>query len=168
MIYNSILIINYLKRMESRLPSVELNKTFEYKIENYLFGDLSREECEDIWKDGRVFSIFIEKYISKKFPLDHVPGCKKYDFTDRNYPEIKYDEKTFTKYGCNFYPSNMKGQGRKFKKEDFEEKTKKLIFCIVSNIDFPNIKVRFVKGDDLLIKYPNGKISINYYDEFFK
>ena len=30
----------------------------------------------------------------------------------------------------------------------FEEKSKKLVFCIVSNVDFPNIKVKFVKGKE--------------------
>ena len=61
----------------------------------------------------------------------------------------------------------MIGQGRKFDKEIFEKKTKKLIFCIVSNIDFPNIKVKFIKGEDLIKDYPNGKISFKNYVKFF-
>ena len=148
-------------------PAVELNKTFEFKIENYLFGDLPEEICREIWKDGRPFSHFIEQYISSKFPVDHVPGCKKYDFTDRNHPEIKYDEKTFTNRGCKYCPSNMLGQGRTFNQAVFEEKTKKLIFCIVSNINFPNIKVRFVEGETLLKNYPKGVIPLKEHDKFF-
>jgi hypothetical protein len=152
--------------MESQI-SVELNKTFNHKIENYNFGNLSDEICKEIWKDGRPFSHFIEEWIANNYPLTHIKGCKKYDFTDKNYPEILYDEKTFTKKGCSFCPSNMLGQGREFNKEIFEDKTKKLVFCIVSNIDFPNIKIRFVKGTELLIKYPTGKIPSKDFIEFF-
>ena len=80
------------------------------------------------------FSHFIEHWISNNYPLTHVDGCKSHDFIDINDSTILYDEKTFTKGGCNFCPSNMLGQGRKFDKEVFTEKTKKLIFCIVSNV----------------------------------
>lgn len=150
-----------------QMSSVELNKTFNHTIENYGFGNLSDEICKEIWKDGRPFSHFIEGWLAENYPLTHVKGCKKYDFTDKNIPEILYDEKTFTKMGCKFCPSNMLGQGRKFDKAVFEEKTKKLVFCIVSNVDFPNIKVRFVKGPDLLVNYPNGKISSKDHIKFF-
>jgi len=149
------------------VPSIELNKTFDHEITNYVFGDLSEELCAEIFKDGRPFSHFIEAYISKHYPLTHIKGCKKYDFTDNNYPEILYDEKTFTKGGCSFCPSNMLGQGRVFNQEIFEEKTKTLIFCIVSNIEFPKIKIRFVRGQKLMEEYPNGKISIKQFDSFF-
>jgi hypothetical protein len=148
-------------------PSVELNKTFNHEIENYTFGNLSKDICKEILKDGRPFSHFIEEWIALNYPLKHIKGCKKHDFTDENYPEILYDEKTFTKKGCHFCPSNMLGQGRKFDKDIFEEKTKKLIFCIVSNIDFPNIKIRFVKGIELLVKYPKGKIPLKDVIKFF-
>ena len=147
--------------------SVELNKTFNHTIENYTFGNLSNEICKEIWKDGRPFSHFIESWLAENYPLVHIKGCKKYDFTDKNFPEILYDEKTFTKKGCRFCPSNMIGQGRKFDKEIFEEKTKKLVFCIVSNIDFPNIKVRFVRGTELLVKYKTGIIPSNDFIKFF-
>ena len=148
-------------------PSVELNKTFNHTIVNYSFGNLSDEICKEIWKDGRPFSHFIEAWICKNYPLTHIKGCKKYDFIDNLHPEILYDEKTFTNKGCAFCPSNMLGQGRKFDKDIFEKKTKTLIFCIVSNIDFPNIKMRFVKGEELMIKYPNGKIPSKEYIKFF-
>jgi hypothetical protein len=153
--------------IENELPSVILNTTFNHIIENYTFDNLSSETCNAIFKDGRPFSAFIEKWLEKNYPLIHVPGCKKYDHIDIKFPNILYDAKTFTKYGCSFCPSNMKGQGRKFDKLLFEEKSKKLIFCIVSNIDFPNIKVKFVKGEELIIKYPDGKIPLHEHVKFF-
>lgn len=152
---------------EITTPSVELNKTFEHKISNYRFGNVSDETCIEIWKDGRPFSHFIEAWICNNYPLTHITGCKAYDFIDNANPEILYDEKTFTKRGCAFCPSNMLGQGRSFHRIKFEEKTKKLIFCIVSNIDFPSIKIRFVTGEDLVKEYPNGKIPSKDFIKFF-
>ena len=147
--------------------SVELNKTFNHTIENYKFGNIPDIICLKKWKDGRGFAHFIEPWLAVNYPLTYIEGCKKYDFIDKNFPEILYDEKTFTKRGCIFRPSNMVGQGRTFNKQLFEEKTKNLVFCIVSNIDFPNIKVRFVKGTELLIKYPTGKIPSKDFIKFF-
>ena len=77
------------------------------------------------------------------------------------------DEKTFTKGGCKFCPSNMLGQGRKFDEEKFREKTVKLVFCIVSNIAFPRIKIRFVRGADLIKLYPRGEIPLKDHVKFF-
>lgn len=148
-------------------PSVELNKTFLHTISGYGFGNLLDEECKNIYKNGVPFSHFIEAWIANNYPLTHIKGCKKYDFIDNKYAEILYDEKTFTKYGCSFCPSNMKGQGRIFDKNVFEEKSKKLIFCIVSNVDFPNIKIKFVRGAELLVTYPKGNIPSKDFIEFF-
>jgi len=148
-------------------PSVVLNTTFNHIINDIGFGGLSTEKVNDIFKDGRMFSGFIEPWIALHYPVNHITGCKSYDFTDKEYPDILYDEKTFTKNGCKFCPSNMIGVGRKFNKEIFEEKTKKLIFCIVSNIDFPNIKIKFVKGVDLMVLYPTGNIPSKDHIKFF-
>jgi hypothetical protein len=61
----------------------------------------------------------------------------------------------------------MKGQGRKFDLDVFTEKTKKLIFIIVSNVNFPEIKVKFMRGTDLLTLYPKGKIPSKDRVKFF-
>ena len=148
-------------------PSVPLNKTLNHTIEQYAFGNLSEETVKNIFKDGRVFSHFIETWIEDNYPLTHIKGCKEYDFTDNVYPNILYDEKTFTKNGCKFCPSNMIGTGRTFNKDIFKEKCKKLIYCIVSNIDFPNIKIKFVRGEELYTLYPKGVIPLKDLVEFF-
>ena len=103
-LYYIYLTITTVVKMTSQI-SVELNKTFNHTIDNYRFGNLPDEICKELWKDGRPFSHFIEGWIAENYPLTHVKGCKKYDFTDKNYPEILYDEKTFTKKGCAFCPS---------------------------------------------------------------
>jgi hypothetical protein len=149
------------------VPSVELNCTFTHQIANYAFGDLSTEMVQSILKDGRVFSHFIEMWLEQNYPLTHVSGCKSHDFTDRHTPAILYDEKTFTSGGCRFCPSGMIGKGRKFKAEEFKEKSQNLIYCIVSNVNFPEIKIRFVRGAELAQMYPNATIPLKDHIKFF-
>ena len=147
--------------------SVMLDVTFTHTLTDVRFDILSPEIIKKILKDGRVFSHFIEAWIERKYPIKHISGCKSYDFIDINHTETIYDEKTFTENGCIFYPSNMRGQGRTFDKEVFEKKAKKLIYCIVSNINFPEIKIKFVRGINLLKLYPNGTIPLNDHVKFF-
>ena len=143
------------------------NKTFIYNLTAYSFGNLSSSMIIEIFKDGRPFSHFIEKWLSVNFQLTHITGCKSYDFVDSNDENIKYDQKTFTSRGCKFMPSNMIGEGRKFDKEIFENKAKNLNYIIVSNVNFPEIKIKFVKGTDLINDYPNGSIPSKDLIEFF-
>ena len=152
---------------QTLIHSVELNKTFTHNIDNLTFGNIPQNILIEIFKDGRAFAHFIEKWLEINYPLIHVSGCKKYDFLDANNPLILYDEKTFTKLGCKYCPSNMLGQGRKFDQEEFENKSKKLTFCIVSNVNFPEIKIKFVKGEDLLKLYPKGNIPLKDHIKFF-
>jgi hypothetical protein len=143
------------------------NKTYIHKIENYCWGNVLQTKLNDIYKDGRAFSHLIEPWLEENYPLKHIRGCKQYDFTDTNDEGIKYDAKTFTRRGCYFVPSNMIGEGRTFNKKIFEEKAKNLIYIIVSNVHFPEIKIKFVKGSELIKQYPKGKISENDFDKFF-
>ncbi len=116
----------------------------------------------------RAFSPLIEPWLEKNYPsLKHITGCKDHDFEDIGNENIQYEQKTFTTRGCNFMPSNMVGQGREFNKEVFDEKSKKLLYIIVSNINFPEIKIKFIRGVDLVADYPNGKIPRNHFDKFF-
>lgn len=143
------------------------NKTFIYNLTDYNFGNLPSQMIIEIFKDGRPFSHFIEKWLSLNFELIHIGGCKAYDFVDTNDENIKYDQKTFTLRGCKYMPSNMVGEGRKFDKEIFENKAKNLNYIIVSNVNFPEIKIKFVKGVDLIVDYPTGKIPSKDLVKFF-
>ena len=158
---------NTVENQNNTNPSVDLDITHTYVLDNISFDNLPPEIVNTIMKDGRVFSHFIEKWLEKKYPIIHISGCKDHDFIDSNNSEIKYDEKTFTKLGCHFCPSNMLGQGRKFDQEIFQEKAKKLVYCIVSNIHFPVIKVKFMRGLHLIAKYPKGKIPSKDHIKFF-
>ena len=146
---------------------IKYNTTYVHTIENVSFGNIPYEAIIEIYKDGRPFSHFIEPWLAIHYPLKHIKGCKNFDHTDINDENIKYDQKTFTSRGCKFMPSNMIGEGRKFNKEIFEEKAKNLIYIIVSNVNFPEIKIRFVKGIDLIVDYPTGTIPSKDFVKFF-
>jgi len=149
------------------VPSVQLNTTFTHTLSNLGFDSLPPDQVNTIFQDGRPFSHFIEPWLAANYPLNHITGCKPHDHTDANDTSIKYDQKTFTSRGCNFMPSNMIGEGRMFNQSIFEEKAKQLIYIIVSNVAFPLIKVRFVRGSDLIRTYPFGKISSKDHVKFF-
>jgi len=147
---------------------MKFNQVYQFTLPMPTFDNFSQQEVVEIYKNGSAFSHFIERWLAKKFPITHVKGCKEYDFTDNANPEIKYDAKTLTAGGCKYYPSSMIGTGRKFDQELFEQKANKLIYIIVSNILFPEIRVKFVTGFDLLIQYPNGVIPYADYGKFFE
>ena len=159
-----IVLENHIQKL---IPSVEMNKTFIHIISECSFGNLGLEKTQEIFKDGRVFSHFIEHWLSANYPLIHINRCKDHDFIDENNNEIVFDEKTFTQNGCKFLPSNMIGSGRKINQLVFEEKASKLIYCIVSNINFPEIKIKFIRGTELIKTYPTGIIPFNEHDKIF-
>jgi len=148
--------------------SVVFNKTFTTTIFNYAFSNLPQDTLKSIFKDGRIFSHFMERLLAQDYGLTHVTGCKGHDLVDPADPAIKYEQKTFTENGCKFMPSNMIGQGRHFDKAVFDEKSRGLNYIIVSNVNFPEIKVRFLKGADLAALYPTGEIKMKDHDKFFR
>jgi len=150
------------------MAEIIFNKTIERIIENVSFDTLPDEVLKELFKDGRIFSHFIERILAQDYGLRHVTGCKGHDIVDNLNPDVKYEQKTFTTNGCKFMPSNMIGQGRHFDKAVFDEKSKNLIYVIVSNVGFPSLKIRFVKGSDLATQYPNGEIKFKDHDKFFK
>jgi hypothetical protein len=146
---------------------VTLNNTVTKVIENFEFGTLPREVLIALFRDGRVSSHFMEHILSQDYGLTHISGCKDHDLVEPSDPSVRYDQKTFTSRGCHCVPSNMLGQGRHFDKEVFDKKASSLIYAVVSVVNFPEIKIRFIKGIDLLAKYPRGEIKLSQHAEFF-
>jgi hypothetical protein len=136
-------------------------------IENFSFGHLSREALITLYQDGRISSHFMEEMLAQDFGLTRIHGCKDHDLVEPSDSTIRYEEKTFTRGGCKFMPSNMLGQGRHFDQAIFEKKASGLIYAIVSVVNFPEIKIRYVRGDELALKYPKGEIPFSKHDEFF-
>ena len=146
---------------------IAFDKTFMKSIDKISFGNLSSDVLLTLFKDGRIFSHFAEQFLAQDYNLTHVTGCKGHDLIDPDDHTIKYEQKTFTMNGCKFMPSNMIGQGRHFDKAVFDEKSKGLNYVIVSNVNFPELKIRFVKGIDLAEKYPTGEIKFSQHNSFF-
>ena len=145
--------------------SILYDITYTHELKDFSFDNIPQSVIIETFKDGRAFSHFIEPWLAINYQLTHVKGCKKYDHIDNE--NIKYDQKTFTKNGCNFMPSNMIGEGRTFNKKIFEKKAKELIYIIISNINFPEIKIKFMKGIDLIVDYPTGKIHFKDFNKLF-
>ena len=64
--------------------SIQLNKVVKHILTNVSFDMIPENTLLDIFKDGRVFSHFIERWTPQHYPLEWVAGCKKYDFKDVN------------------------------------------------------------------------------------
>jgi hypothetical protein len=149
------------------MQPIVFNKTSLSSVDDFSFGNLPQEVLKEIFSDGRIFSHFMERMLAQNYGLTHVSGCKGHDLVDPQDPQAKYEQKTFTARGCKFMPSNMIGQGRHFDKAVFDEKSKGLNYVIVSNVKFPEIRVRFIKGTDLAAMYPMGEIKPRDHEKFF-
>lgn len=149
--------INYQKKNINDFHNLKENIFFEFKIKNMNIDNLKKEEINYMFKDGRIFSHFVEMWLDKNCTrLQRITGCKGHDFIDINNKNIKYQQKTWTDNGLVFLPSNMVGTQRNVNKKIFLKKNNKLKYVIVSNVFFPIIKVMFIDGKDLILKYPSG------------
>lgn len=64
--------------------------------------------------------------------------------------KILYDEKTLTKNGISFTPSNQKGQGREFNRDAFIKRNNELnYFIAVDVINFPTIEIVFIESNKI-------------------
>ena len=130
----------------------ELNKTFEFNLTNISFDNIPSDKLVKLFTDGRHASHILELWVETNF-IDN----------NNNFMEAK----NFTKNGAKFMPSRMLGVGRKYIKEEADKVIKSNIYVITDINDMPKIKMRFVKGIDLLEKYPNAIIPFKLRDEFF-
>ena len=140
--------------------------TDTYRIRNISFGDLEKDDIHDILKDGRLASHFLERQLEVWYPhLTFVDG-RGHDHIDED--GNLYDQKCFTKGGLAFAQSNMIGKGRSINEEISTEHCKDITYICCDIIEFPMVRVRFVKGSDLMKDYPKFKIPPKDREVFFK
>lgn len=141
---------------------IELNKVYEFTLNNVRFADLNKEELNSLFQDGRVASHFLEIQITKWFPelerKEIKRGRAKSDHTDG---KKLYEMKNFTKYGCKVMPSYQYGGNRSFNFEEFNELAQQTTYIICDIRNFPNITVLFKKGSDMVKLFPTGLIGPN-------
>jgi hypothetical protein len=152
--------------------SIKLNKTYNFEIKNYSFGNLSTNELNKLFQDGRFAAPFLELQLTKWFSeLTHVPGNKDHDHIGKDHTgkiDILYDLKNFTKHGLKFKPSNQLGQGRTFNAEIAHEKANKLIYICCDIVEFPKLRVKFIQGSELVKQYPKCEVSKTKREAFYE
>jgi hypothetical protein len=141
------------------------NKNYNFKI-NATFGDLPTSVLEKVLKDGRLASHFLERQLEVWFPELTFVNAKGYDHV-RKGSDILYDQKCFTKGGLGFAPSKMLGAGRKINIEEAHAHANTIDYIACDITEFPKVVVRFVKGSDLVEKYPTCKVKYNQREELF-
>lgn len=144
---------------------IEYDRPFEFEIQNFGFGDLSKEEAASNFKDGRKVGLLLELQLCHWFPeLIHVDQ-KGYDHVDGN--GHKYDQKCFTKGGLRFMPSNMIGAGRTYIEEEAHSHANEISYIACDVFDFPRVRVMFKRGSDLVKEYPNCSVPFSHREKFF-
>jgi len=136
-----------------------------FTIDNISFGDLSDSELAVMFTDGRLASHFLERQLTKWYPFLEFVDKRGYDHIDDK--GQKYDQKCFTKGGLTFSPSNMAGKGRVFVQEEAHEHAKDITYICCDVVDFPTVRVKFAKGEELIQEFPKCKIAYSKREEFF-
>jgi hypothetical protein len=141
---------------------IQLDNLYKFVVDNAQFGDLSKEEVNHLFRDGRVASHFLEIQVTKWFPelerKEIKRGRAKSDHVDKDLN--LYEMKSFTKSGCKLMPSYQYGGSRTFNATEFEELANETIYIISDIRSFPLVTITFRKGSDLVKLFPNGLISL--------
>jgi len=146
--------------------NIKFDTTYYRVIDNLSFDILPKEILHEMFKDGRVASKFCENIFTMWYPLE-LHDVKGYDHTDKD--GQKYEMKCFTKNGAKYCLSGMIGSGRQIDVEEMREniESNDLIFIFVDIVDFPSLRYKFIRGQDLLDKWPKGKISFKDREDIF-
>lgn len=145
---------------------IEIGKTYKFNVERIEFGDIPKKRLHEFFKDGRNASFVLEEQLTHWFDeLTRVEGNKDHDHVDNE--GRKYDAKNFTKHGLKFMPSNQLGAGRKFNESIAHSKAKELIYICCDIVNFPTVRVKFIKGEDLIKQFPKCSIPNSKRDVFY-
>lgn len=158
--------------MAKNYPNFDYKKTYEFRITPFSFGDLGEKDLLDLFMDGRVASKFLEKHIPIWFPTLKFVDETGYDFVDSSAKAKKMkrehiDQKAFTKRGANYAPSGMIGVGRKVNLQEFQAHAAHTNYCFTDITKFPQVRICFWTGADLMEKFGSNKIGVSMKDKLF-
>ena len=142
------------------LPEINYEQVEQFDFSSQVkFGKLPQETLFKIFRDGRTSSRFLEELIPLIFAGYKYVDEKGYDWLRRM--EEKVEGKCVTKNGCNFAPSAMVGSGRKVKPDEVKQHIEEsnLDYILMDIVDFPLVRMRLVKGSELIATHPNCKIT---------
>ena len=133
------------------MSSITLNQVYEYDFTGTIqFGSLSPDFLYEMFRDGRFCCEPLSRHLEQQFDGLEFVDRKGYDFI---HPELgKIEKKQITKGGLKFCPSAMIGAGRKVNYTEVIEHiiNNDLIYVLADITCFPQVKVTFIKGTDLL------------------
>lgn len=146
-----------------------LNHVYKFTVSQPTFGSLTNEQVNRLFRDGRM-SKFLELQMTDYFPTLNYVDKHGHDYEMKmSVPgfENMIEMKCFTKQGLKYMPSNMIGAKRTLDVDVFHEKAKNLtyLFCDIS--EFPEIRVVFKSGNEMIEKFPRGRITPTHKDEIF-
>lgn len=131
----------------------EYDKTYTFQV-SATFQDLPQELVNEMFQDGRVASKFLENQLPFWFSSLDFVDAKGYDHVDV-LTRRKLDAKCFTKGGMGFAPSGMYGKGRKVNLEEAHAHADTIDYIACDVVEFPTVRVRFVRGSEIIKQYPN-------------
>lgn len=131
------------------------------------FGDLDRQTVYELFQDGRVASKFLEHYVPLWFPELKFVDATGYDHVDVATGNLKWDLKGFTKGGASYVPSNMLGAGRTINLQEAHDHANTIDYIFSDVVEFPQVKIRFKSGRELVNEFPRGKIDFKYRSQLF-
>tara|TARA_Y100000004_G_C8887136_1_gene400299 strand:+ start:179 stop:658 length:480 start_codon:yes stop_codon:yes gene_type:complete len=144
----------------STLPEINYDEVYLFDISSKVsFWDLPKEVVYELFRDGRTASRFLELKIPDLFrDFEYVDGSG-YDWLKELVKKV--EGKCYTKGGCNFAPSKMVGSSRKVKPDEVQKHIEEndLDYILMDIREFPVIRMRFVKGSELIKDHPNCKIG---------
>lgn len=149
---------------------IELNHVYSFNLEQPSFPGLSSQEVNEICRDGRAISKFLEIVLctDNYFPTLTYVDTKGYDYTSTQVGlRSKLDLKCFTSNGAKFMPSCMIGQGRTMEAARFHTHARDMTYIFCDITEFPEINVVFKDGEELIEKYPQGMIKKSHRNILF-
>ena len=138
---------------------------------------LCLQQLNRICRDGRVASVFLQTILPHLFSdIESMPNDNPgYDFKSKTTNEV-FEMKNFTlresaiiskKTGevrssttaMNFSASKHQGTGRKYNETEHFAHAIKTTYILCDIVDVPMIRIRFIKGSELVKLYPNPKVG---------
>lgn len=137
---------------------IAYDQVFEFDLTGSVsFGNLSQSKVYELFQDGRVASKFLENILPEWFEDLEYVDQDGYDHVQTSTGR-KLDLKGFTGGGANYAPSNMLGAGRRVDRAKLHEHALEIDYILSDITAFPQVKIVFKRGTDLVEHWPSGKI----------
>jgi len=140
---------------------IDYDTVYEFDLTGKVtFWDLPLEEVHELFRDGRTASRFLELKIPYLFYDFKYVDEKGYDWLRQTIGK-KVEGKCVTRNGCKFCPSSMVGSNRKIVPSEVKKtiEDEDLDFILMDIVEFPIVRLRFVKGIDLITTHPKCDIT---------